>query len=154
LYPAGLRWRLLAIDQRLSIQDAIAERLKLLENYLLLRAEGTDFGLSSAATLTSVLTEVTVALTGLVILGLDDWEWLRPLIIVGAAIFVPGAWAVHRVQRARDLPAWLTRYNTVRAALAALKQFRSGAAALLHPRVLGRAGVLGTIYLLLASSAL
>jgi uncharacterized membrane protein YbhN (UPF0104 family) len=124
------------------------------ENYLLLRAEGTDFGLSSAATLTSVLIEVTVALTGLVILGLDDWEWLRPLIVIGVAIFVLGAWAIHRVQRARDLPAWLTRYNAVRVALVALRQFRSGAAALLHLRVLGRAGMLGTIYLLLASSAL
>jgi uncharacterized membrane protein YbhN (UPF0104 family) len=124
------------------------------ENYLLLRAEGTDFGLSSAATLSSVLIEVTVALTGLVILGLDDWAWLRPLIIVGVAIFVPGAWAVHKVHRARDLPAWLTRHKTVRVALVELRQFRRGAAALLHPRVLGRAGVLGTIYLLLASSAL
>jgi hypothetical protein len=39
-------------------------------NYLLQRAEDTDFGLSSAATLFSVLIEVAVALAGLVILGL------------------------------------------------------------------------------------
>jgi uncharacterized membrane protein YbhN (UPF0104 family) len=42
----------------------------------------------------------------------------------------------------------------VLAVLGASRQFRRGAAALLHPRVLGRAGVLGTIYLLRASSAL
>src|SRR5437764_3521805 len=34
------------------------------ENYVLLRAEGTDFGLSSAATLLSILIEVGVALLG------------------------------------------------------------------------------------------
>ena len=66
------------------------------ENYLLQRAEGTDFGLSSAATLLSILIEVGVALLGLVILGLGPWGWLRPLIIIGLAVFVPTASGARR----------------------------------------------------------
>src|SRR2546430_5732450 len=60
------------------------------ENYLLLRAAGTAFRLSSVATLTSVLLEVGAALVGLVLLGLGPWGWLRPLIVLGLAPFVLG----------------------------------------------------------------
>src|ERR671930_141776 len=58
------------------------------ENYLLLRAAGTSFGLSAVATMTSVLLEVGAALLGLVLLGLGPWGWLRPLIVLGLAAFV------------------------------------------------------------------
>src|SRR3989440_708714 len=124
------------------------------ENYLLLRAEGTDFGLSSAATLLSILIEVGVALLGLVVLGLGPWGWLRPLIIIGLAVFVPTAWAVHLLHYRGRLPAWVTRHRRMRAALDEVRQFRVGAAALVHPRVLARGGLLGALYLILGGSAL
>ena len=124
------------------------------ENYLLQRAEGTDFGLSSAATLLSILIEVGVALLGLVILGLGPWDWLRPLIIIGLAVFVPTAWAVHLLHYRGRLPAWVTRHRRARAALDEVRQFRVGAAALVHPRVLARGGLLGALYLILGGSAL
>ena len=76
------------------------------QNYLLQRAGSTEFGLSSAATLLSVLIEVAVALAGLVLLGLGPWTWLRPLILVGLTIFVPSAWAVSRLLYRGMLPAW------------------------------------------------
>src|ERR687888_436544 len=124
------------------------------ENYLLQRAEGTDFGLSSAATLLSVLIEVGVALLGLVILGLGPWGWLRPLIIIGLAVFVPTAWAVHLLHYRGRLPAWVTRHRRARAVLDEVRPFRVGAAALGHPRVLARGGLLGALYLILGGSAL
>src|SRR5437879_731858 len=43
-------------------------------NYLLHRSTGTDFGLSSAATTLSMVTEVAVCLAGLLILGLGAWS--------------------------------------------------------------------------------
>ncbi len=124
------------------------------ENYFLLRAEGTDFGLSSAATILSVLIEVGVALLGLAILGLDHWGWLRPLIIIGLAVFVPSAWLVYKHHHSGTLPAWLTLHQSVRTALDEAKQLRTGAAALLHPRVVARGALLGALYLVLASSVL
>src|SRR6059058_651535 len=110
------------------------------ENYFLLRARGTDFGLSSAATILSVLTEVGVALLGLVILGL--------------AVFVPSAWLVYKHHHAGTLPSWLTLHQSVRTALDEARQLRRGAAALLHPRVVARGALLGALYLVLASSVL
>lgn len=74
------------------------------ENYLLLREAGTDFGRSSAATTLSVLIEVGVCLTGLVILGLGPWVWLRPLIILGVALFLPIALVIYRRFRSRTRP--------------------------------------------------
>src|SRR5207248_9431701 len=124
------------------------------ENFFLLRAEGTDFGLSSAATILSVLIEVGVALLGLVILGLDHWGWLRPLIIIGLAVFGSSTWLVYKHHHAGTLPSWLTLHQSVRTALDEAKQLRTGAAVLVHPRVLARGALLGALYLVLASSVL
>ena len=124
------------------------------ENYLLLRATGTDFGLSAAATLLSVLIEVTVALLGLVILGLGPWDWVRPLILIGVAVFLLTVWGTRALHYAGSLPTWMTHHQSVRAALAEVRQFRRGAAALLHPRVLAPGGLLGALYLVLGGSAL
>jgi uncharacterized membrane protein YbhN (UPF0104 family) len=124
------------------------------ENYLLLRATGTDFGLSAAATLLSVLIEVTVALLGLVILGLGPWDWVRPLILIGVAVFLLTVWGTRALHYAGSLPTWMTHHQSVRAGLAEVRQFRRGAAALLHPRVLAPGGLLGALYLVLGGSAL
>jgi uncharacterized membrane protein YbhN (UPF0104 family) len=124
------------------------------ENYLLLRAAGTSFGLSSVATLASVLLEVGAALLGLVLLGLGPWGWLRPLIVLGLATFVLGVWMGAHLRRTRRLPRWVTQQRTLRAALAEAHQFRHGAAALRQPRVLLSAAVLGGLYVGLGGTVL
>ena len=124
------------------------------ENYLLLRTAGTAVGLSSVATLASVLIEVGAALLGLVLLGLGPWGWLRPLIVLGLAVFALGVWAGVHLHRARRLPAWVTRLPALRAALAELRQFRQGVAALRQPRVLLGAALLGGLYVGLGGTAL
>src|SRR5918912_871458 len=124
------------------------------ENYLLLRAAGTSFGLSSVATMTSVLLEVGAALLGLVLLGLGPWGWLRPLIVLGLATFVLGVWAGAHLRPTRRLPGWVTQQHTLRAALAEARQFQHGAMALRQPRVLLSAALLGALYVGLSGTVL
>ena len=124
------------------------------ENYLLLRAAGTAFGLSAVATLTSVLIEVGAALLGLVLLGLGPWGWLRPLILLGLAVFMLGVWMGAHLRRTRRLPTWVTQQRALRAALAEARQFRHGAAALRQPRVLLSAVLLGGLYVGLGGTVL
>ncbi len=124
------------------------------ENYLLLRAAGTAFGLSSVATLTSVLIEVGAALLGLVLLGLGPWGWLRPLIVLGLAAFALAVWAGVHLYGTRRLPSWVTQQHGLRAVLAEARQFRQGAAALRQPRVLLGAALLGGLYVGLGGTVL
>jgi hypothetical protein len=124
------------------------------ENYLLLRESGTDFGRSSAATTLSVLIEVAVCLTGLVILGIGPWVWLRPLIVGGLAVFLLAAWGIRRHYHRRPRPRWVADRPAICKLLDELRQFQSGVAALLHPRVLSRAAALGACYVVLGGSVL
>jgi uncharacterized protein (TIRG00374 family) len=126
------------------------------ENYLLLREEGTDFGLSSAATLMSVLIEVAVTLALVVVLGIHGWTWLRPLIVIGLAIFLVAVWLISRVHWhvRRLLPRRLKQHQTVQALLTEVQQFRQGSLALLHVRVLALAAVASLAYLLLGGTTL
>jgi uncharacterized membrane protein YbhN (UPF0104 family) len=123
------------------------------QNYLLQRATGTDFGLSSSATLLIVLIQVAVALAGLVILGIGPWDWLRPLIVGGLAAFLLAVWAVRALHRSPHMPAWMTAHAWLRYALAEYRQFRHGADVLLHPRVLASASLLGAVYTLIAGAS-
>jgi uncharacterized protein (TIRG00374 family) len=126
------------------------------ENYILLREEGTDFGLSSAATLMSVLIEVAVTLTTVVVLGIHGWDWLRPLVIIGLSVFLCGLWLISRFHPhvRRALPGWVKRHQTVQALLREVRQFREGSLELLHLRVLAPAAVLSLGYLLLGGTTL
>ena len=126
------------------------------QNYILQQARGTDFGRSSAATTLIVLIEVAVALSGVALLGLGDWTgWLRPLIIGGVAGTLLLVWAYRRFHRhAARTPRWLREHATVRRALAEVRQFRAGAAALFHPRILVVALLLGAVYVTIAGAAL
>ena len=123
-------------------------------NYLLLQEEGADFGRSAAATTVSVLIEVAGCLAALALLGLGAWGWLRPLIVVGLALFLPVAWALHHRYRAGVFPSWLTRRRGLRALLMEVRQFEEGAAALARPRWLIVAALLGVGYLLLGGTTL
>lgn len=124
------------------------------ENYLLLRESGTDFGRSSAATTLSVLIEVGVCLTGLVILGIGPWVWLRPLIVGGLAVFLIIVVTIRRYYRRRPRPRWVADRPAIGKLLDELQEFQDGAATLMHPRALGRAALLGACYVVIGGSVL
>jgi uncharacterized protein (TIRG00374 family) len=160
-------WLVRALGIRVPVRSMsfaflIGESTKILpignyvENYILLREEGTDFGLSSAATLMSVLIEVAVTLTTVVALGIRGWDWLRPLVLIGLAVFLCGAWLISRFHPhvRRAVPGWVKRHQTVQALLREVHQFREGSLELLHLRVLAPAAVLSLGYLLLGGTTL
>ncbi len=125
------------------------------QNYLLQQSKGTDFGRSSAATTIIVLTEVAVSLLGVVILGVGTWtSWLRPVIIVGVAAFLLGAWAYHKLHHAGRAPKWIREHKAMVKALDELQRFKEGAADLFHPRILLIEALLSAVYLILAGAAL
>jgi uncharacterized protein (TIRG00374 family) len=129
-------------------------------DYVLQRSKGTDFGLASSATLLITLIEVAVSLAGVVIIGIDGWEWLRPLILVGTFVFVLIAWAFYRwhhhphVHRPHPRLQMVLRRKGVQKALDELRQFIRGEATLLHPQVLAVGALLGAIYLTLGGVGL
>lgn len=124
-------------------------------NYVLQRAEGTDFGLTSSITTTIVLLEVTVSLLGVVILGLPSWNsWLRPLILLGAPAFIVCSWAIYKRGKAVGAPHWMERSKLLRDLLAELKQFREGATRLWRPRTVALALVICAAYVTAAATAL
>lgn len=125
------------------------------QNYLLQQSKGTDFGRSSAATTIIVLTEVAVSLVGVVILGVGSWTgWLRPVIVIGVAVFLLGAWTYHRLHHAGRAPRWIREHKAMMKAMAEFQQFKEGAADLFHPRILLIEALLSAMYLILAGAAL
>lgn len=124
------------------------------QNYLLQRATGADFGFSSSATMLIVLIQVAVALAGLVILGIGQWRWLRPLIICGLAAFALALRSFAVLRRSRHVPRAVSAQPWLRYIVEEYDQFRHGAAALLHARVVGAASLLGAVYMLLGAAAL
>lgn len=127
-------------------------------DYLLQRFEGTDFGLASAATTLLVLIEVAVSLAGVVIIGIEGWNgWLRPLIIVGVAVFTLLVWALARWHHALRLPGWarkLGEHQLAQAAAGEVKRFIEGGEELLHARILAPAFLLGALYVMTGGSML
>jgi uncharacterized protein (TIRG00374 family) len=126
-------------------------------NYLLQNTNGTDFGLASSATLLTTLIEVAVSLTSVVIVGIAGWEWLRPLILIGTAVFALLAggftlWLRAARRRRAHARAWMARWQVTRQVADELRQFASGEARLLHPRVLAVASALSVTYLTLGGA--
>lgn len=116
-------------------------------NYLLQRTDDVDFGLSSAATTMMVLIQVAVSLAGLVILGIGDWWWLRPVIVIGLIVATLTIWALYHAHVSPHPPAWLMNRLWMRKALNELHNFRVGTAAeLIHPRTMTYALLLGAAY--------
>src|SRR5579875_3198749 len=125
------------------------------QNYLLQQSKGTDFGRSSAATTVIILTEVVVSVVGVLILGLGDWtEVVRLVIVIGSAAVVVGVWAFRRFHRAGHTPAWVLEHQFMRKVADELKQFRAGAADLMHPRILTVQALLGATYLIIGGVGL
>jgi uncharacterized membrane protein YbhN (UPF0104 family) len=50
-----------------------------LENYLLKGSLGEGFGKSAAATTWMLITEILICLLALIVIGIPDWPWVRPL---------------------------------------------------------------------------
>jgi uncharacterized membrane protein YbhN (UPF0104 family) len=124
-------------------------------NYLLGRAQGTRFSRSSAATTLSLVSEIFLCLAGVAVLGLGTWSvWLRPLVVGGVAAFLLLAWAVYRLGLVPRAPRRLLEMPAFQRALDEVRQFRAGAAALWHPRVLAAQAALGALYLLAAGTTL
>jgi uncharacterized protein (TIRG00374 family) len=123
--------------------------------YVLQRGQGTDFGLASSASLLTMLVEVAVCLAAVLVIGIDDWIWLRPLILIGCVIFALLAWILYRWHH---LPHEFTfhprlqrvmRYPLARRALDELRQFAQGEVTLLRPTVVGISAALAATYLIL-----
>ena len=130
-------------------------------DYLLRSAQGTDFGLASAATLLITLLEVGVSLVSVVVVGIAGWGWLRPLILIGTAAFAllmgsVGLWyrATQGRQRRRleRLQGWLARWEVSHRVLDELRQFARGEARLLRPGVLALGSALSATYLTLGGA--
>ncbi|HLZ21678.1 MAG TPA: lysylphosphatidylglycerol synthase transmembrane domain-containing protein [Ktedonobacterales bacterium] len=117
-------------------------------NYLLRRSDGVDFGLSSAATTMMVLIQVAVSLAGLVILGIDGWDWLRPVIVIGLIVSGLIVWAAYRAHFSPHPPPWMLKRSWIRRGLEELRRFREGTTEeFIHPRTLTYATALGAAYI-------
>lgn len=116
-------------------------------NYLLRRSDDVDFGLSSAATTMMVLIQVAVSLAGLVILGIDGWGWLRPVIVIGLIVSGLVVWAAYRAHISPHPTVRMLRHPWIRRGLEELRRFRDGTTEeLIHPRTLTYATALGAAY--------
>ncbi|HWE60868.1 MAG TPA: lysylphosphatidylglycerol synthase domain-containing protein, partial [Chloroflexota bacterium] len=120
-----------------------------LQNYLLQRATGTDFGRSSAATTFMIVGEIAAALLGFVILGVGAWStWLRVAILV-AAIIAGYLIRIYLVApHTTRIPRWMRGHSLLVQAFGELERFRAGAAALTDWRIVGITMGLCAMYVL------
>jgi uncharacterized membrane protein YbhN (UPF0104 family) len=120
-------------------------------NYILHRSRQADFGLSSAATTYIPVMEVAVCLVVVVVVGVGAWTpFVRPLIIVGLAVFGVLLWLLHRFHVHPRAPRWVQQRQTL---IEEVRHFRQGAAGLLNPAVLTITALLTLVYLGLAGAA-
>jgi uncharacterized protein (TIRG00374 family) len=137
-------------------------------DYLLTRSKGTDFGRASSSSLLVSVLEVAVALAGIVIIGIDGWTWIRPVILIGTFVFVLLVWAFYRwyhsplhatvaARHAGHAPWWarrVLRWTWVQGALHELREFTQGETILLHPPVIATSTLACAAYLLFAGLGL
>lgn len=148
-------------------------------DYVLTREHGTDFGRASSSSLLISVLEVAVALAGIVIIGIDGWTWIRPVILIGTFLFVILAWTFYRwhhhvhdttspaastagrnagpVRRTGPAPAWarrVLRWKWVQGGMSELRQFTQGEATLLHPSVLAVSTLACAVYMVFSGLAL
>jgi uncharacterized protein (TIRG00374 family) len=165
----GIQWHFLlhALELKVPLRGqifafALGEITKSLpignyfQNYVLKEAEGSDFGRSAAASTMIVLTEVAVSLLGVVVLGLGSWTgWLRPVILIGVLVAGLIITLVYRLYHAAGAPPhWMKGSKRLCGLLEGLRTFSEGTRDLLHPRVLAVQALFGSVYLVVAGSAL
>jgi uncharacterized membrane protein YbhN (UPF0104 family) len=124
-------------------------------SYLLARSRDQNLGRLSAAASFVIWIEATVALLGVVVLGLGGWtDWLRPLIVAGLCAAALVLWLLSHVRGTLPVPAWLRTWPLWRRFVAELRQFLAGTKDLLRPRVLAVVVPLGALYLVLGGAGL
>ena len=125
------------------------------QNYLLRQSQGTAFSVSSVATTLILVTEVVVALAGVVVLGLGPWTgWLRPLILLGGVGVIALALLLYALRNVVRLPGTLAQRKGIAALLTELRRSREGLRALLRPGVLLVDVLLSAAYLTVAGVGL
>jgi uncharacterized protein (TIRG00374 family) len=128
------------------------------QNYLLTTAEGTDFAFSSAVTTLIIVFEVAVCLTGLIVLGLGDWWWVRPVIVVGLLLTAGVVWSIYKLRGTLAMPGWVERHARVKQMLekaaGELRQFVAGAKRVLRWRTVATSFALAAAYLITAAGIL
>jgi hypothetical protein len=126
-----------------------------LQNFILQRSTGTDFGRSSAATTAMILAEIVVALLGVATLGIGAWTgWLRLAIVIGAIIAVLLVKLDLRVPRRERNQRLVTHQRIIDRVLEELRRFRAGAAALLRPDIMGITLLLTALYEIIGGACL
>lgn len=116
-------------------------------NVLLQRATGVPVAQAAPATMVSILLEVACSCIYLVVVPIPSWQWLRPLIVGGLAIFgILVGILVHLGWHVR-LPSPAYRYRWVRWLSVQVRAFRRGTQALASPRALLPGAGFGVIYL-------
>lgn len=122
------------------------------QNYLLSTAEGVDFAYTSAATTLIILYEVVVCLGGLIVLGLGDLGWIRPVIVVGLLLAGAVGWLLYKFHGSGEPPAWVARRERQRklweTSVKELRTFGKGAKRVIHPKAVAVSTGLAAIYLI------
>jgi uncharacterized protein (TIRG00374 family) len=108
----------------------------------------------------TTLLEVAVCLAGIVIIGIDGWGWLRPLIIIGLFVFALLLWAFYRWQhlshkhKPHPRATWWLNKRWVQQGLNQVREFAVGEETLLHPQVLGISALFTGAYLVISGIGL
>lgn len=124
------------------------------QNYLLYETSGVDPALSTVATILMVLLEPLVALIYLLILGIDDWTWLRWLLAIGLPLALLFAAGLYLFIEHPVLPRWLTRNRLYISLADGVVRFRDGLARLAEARILSATLAMTAAFVLLEGLAL
>ncbi len=103
-----------------------------LENYLLKGSLGEGFGKSAAATTWMLITEILVCLLALMVIGVPDWPWVRPLAIaVGVGMLGLGVVLFKTRLVHERLERWHPKKKWLKSACQGLMDFLEGSSQLL-----------------------
>ena len=124
------------------------------QNYLLYETSGVDPALSTVATIVMVLLEPAVALVYLLILGVDNWIWLRWLLAIGLPLALLFAIGLYLFIEHPVLPRWVRDNRLYTAFAGQVVRFRDGLARLADARVVSATIALTAAFVLLEGLAL
>ena len=126
-----------------------------LQNYLLQRLTGSDFGESSAATTVIIVGEIAAALLGVAVIGVGAWSLgLRLAIIVLGVVAVVLLRNYLTAPPAAQAPRWMRQRKLLASLFEELRRFRAGAELLTHPRTIAITLALSMLYVLISGASL
>jgi uncharacterized membrane protein YbhN (UPF0104 family) len=121
------------------------------QNYLLQRLAGVDFGRSSAATTAMIVGEIVAALVGVVFLGIGLWSpWLLLAVVGGIVAVLLLARPAHTI----STPRWARGRRPMERAFDVYRQFRAGTVILARPGIAAAILGLSLVYVGLAGADL